>query len=57
MYKNRIRGIGCRTSGQMIAKSISIKGTECKSGGCALTAVELTWGDLLFVSDSRLRVE
>ncbi len=57
MYKNRIRGIRCRTSGQLIAKSMSIKGTGCKSGGCAPKAVELTSGDLLFVSESRLRIE
>ena len=57
MYKNRIRGIRCRTSGQVIAKSISIKGTGCKFGGCVRKAVELTSGDLPFVSDSRLRVE
>jgi len=41
----------------MIAKSISIKSTGCKSGGCALKAVELTSGDLSFVSESGLRVE
>ena len=46
-----------RKSGQMTAKSISIKGTDCKSGGCALKAVELTSGDLPFVLDSRLRIE
>ena len=57
MYKNRIRGMRCRTSGQLIAKSISIKGTGCKSGGCALKAVELTSGGLPFVWDSRLRIE
>ena len=57
MNKNRIRGIRCRTSGQMIAKSISIKGTGCKSGGCAWKAVELTSGDLPFVLDSGLRIE
>ena len=57
MYKNRIRGIRCRTSRHVTAKSISIKGTGCKSGGCALKAVELTSGDLPFVSESRLRVE
>ena len=57
MNKNRMRGIRCRTSGQMTAKSISIKGTGCKSGGCALKAVELTSGDLSFVSESRLRIE
>jgi hypothetical protein len=57
MYKNRIRGIRCRASGHMIAKPISIKGTGCKSGGCVRKAVELTSGDLPFVSESGLRVE
>jgi hypothetical protein len=57
MYKNRIRGIRCRASGQMIAKPISIKGTGCRSGGCALKAVELTSGDLPFVLDTGLRME
>ena len=57
MYKNRIRGMRCWTSGQMIAKSISIKGTGCKSGGCVRKAVELTSGDLPFVPESGLRVE
>ena len=57
MYKNRIRGIRCRTSGQMIAKSISIKGTGCKFGGCVRKAVELTSGDLSFVLDTGLRRE
>ena len=57
MYKNRIRGIRCRTSGHVTAKSISIKGTGCKSGGCVRKAVELTSGDLPFVSESRLRIE
>ena len=41
----------------MAAKPTSIKGTECKSSGCALKAVELTSGDLLPVSNSRLRGE
>ena len=41
----------------MTTKSISIKGTGCKFGGCVRKAVELTSGDLLFVSESRLRVE
>ncbi len=41
----------------MIAKSISIKGAGCKFGGCARKAVELTSGDLPFVSESRLRIE
>ena len=57
MYKNRIRGIRCRTSEQWIAKSISIKGTGCKSGGCVRKAVELTSGDLPLVLESGLRVE
>jgi len=57
MYKNRIRGIRCRTSGQLIAKSISIKGNGCKSGGCVRKAVELTSGDMPFVPESGLRVE
>ena len=41
----------------MIAKSISIKGTGCKSGGCVRKAVELTSGDLLCVAETRLRIE
>jgi hypothetical protein len=41
----------------MIAKSISIKSTGCKFGGCVRKAVELTSGDLPFVVESRLRVE
>jgi hypothetical protein len=57
MDKNRVGGIGRRTSGLVIAKSISIKGTGCKSGGCVRKAVELTSGDLPFVPDSGLRVE
>ena len=40
----------------MIAKPISIKGAECKSGGCARKAVELTSGDLPFVVESQLRI-
>ena len=39
-------------SEQVIAKSISIKGTGGKSGGCAWKAVELITGDLLCVTDS-----
>jgi hypothetical protein len=57
MYKNRIRGIRCRTSWQLTTKSISIKGTGCKFGGCVRKAVELTSGDLPFVPESGLRVE
>ena len=56
MNKNRIRGIGRRASWQVTAKPISIKGAGCKSGGCALKAVELTSGDLLRVAKSRLRL-
>ena len=41
----------------MTTKSISIKGTGCKFGGCERKAVELTSGDLPFVVESRLRVE
>jgi hypothetical protein len=41
----------------MTAKSVSIKGTGCKSGGCALKADELTSGDLPLVSESELRIE
>ncbi len=36
----------------MAAKPTSIKGSECKSGGCASKAVELTSGDLQTVSNS-----
>ena len=57
MDKNRIRGIPRRTSGRMTTKSISIKGTGCKFGGCVRKAVELTSGDLPFVPESGLRVE
>jgi hypothetical protein len=41
----------------MTAKSISIKGTGCRFGGCVRKAVEITSGDLPFVSESRLRNE
>jgi hypothetical protein len=41
----------------MTAKSTSIKGAGCKSGGCALKAVELTSGGLSHVPESGLRVE
>jgi len=45
-----------------MAKSISIKGTERKCGGCALKVVELTSGELSSVAESpvggnRLSVE
>ncbi len=57
MDKNRIGGRRCWTSWQMTAKSLSIKDTGCKFGGCALKAVELTSGDLPLVAESRLRTE
>ena len=57
MNKNRIGGIRRWTSGQLIAKSKSIKGAGCKSGGCARKAVELTSGGLSHVPESGLRVE
>lgn len=57
MYKNRIRGIRCRTSWQLTTKSISIKDTGCKFGGCVRKAVELTSGDLPYVPELGLRVE
>ena len=57
MNKNRIGGMRCRTSGPMTAKSISTKGTGCKSGGRASKAVELTSGGLPLVPESGLRRE
>ena len=56
MYKNRIRGIRCRTSWHMTTKSRSIKGTGCKSGVCVPKAVELTSGGLPLVRNSGLRI-
>lgn len=53
--RNRIRGIPGRTSGLLIAKSISIKGRGCRSGRCAGKAIELTWGGLRRVPSSELR--
>ena len=55
MDKNRILGIPGRTSGQRIAKSISIKGQDCRSGRCAGKAIELTWGGLRRVPIPELR--
>jgi hypothetical protein len=40
----------CRTSGQLTAKSISIKGAKRRFGDCARKATELTPGDLLCVA-------
>jgi hypothetical protein len=53
--RNRIRGIPGRTSGQRVAKSISIKGQGCRSGRCAGKAIELTWGGLRHVPNLELR--
>lgn len=48
-----------QTSGQLTVKSVSIKGAERKSDGCALKAVEITSGDLLlcreFVTEGAAR--
>lgn len=57
MNKNRMRGIPCGTSGQVTTKSIFIKHTGCKFGGCVRKVVELTSGDLPFAVDTRLRIE
>jgi len=57
MDKNRIRGIRRWTSWQRAAKSASIKGAGCKSGGCALKAVSLIAGGLPHVPESGLRRE
>jgi len=46
-----------RTSGQLIAKSISIKGAKRRSGGCAQKVAELTPGDLLRVASATEVVE
>src|SRR2546428_6281384 len=42
MNKNRIRGGGRRTSGQVTAKCISIKYVRRRSGGSVRKVVELT---------------
>src|ERR1700733_95191 len=47
--RNRMRGTSGRTSGQRIAKSISIKDQGCRSGRGAAKAIELTQGDLRHV--------
>ena len=57
MDKNQIRGRPCWTSEPGFAKSVSIKGAGCKSGGRALKAVELTSGGLSSVLMARLRTE
>ena len=46
-----------RTSGQLTAKSISIKDAKRRSGDCARKAAELTPGDLLCVAAATEAVE
>lgn len=46
MNKNRIEGRRQRTSEPRIAKSISIKAADGRFGGCVVTVVSLTLGDL-----------
>jgi hypothetical protein len=41
----------------VIAKSLTIEGASGKSGGCALKAVHLIAGDLLYVPEPGLRIE
>ena len=41
----------------MTTKSIFIKHTDCRFGGCVRKAVELTSGDLPFAVDTQLRIE
>jgi hypothetical protein len=53
--RKRIRGISGRTSGRLIAKSISIKGQSCRSDRDAGKAIELTQGGLRHVPTSELR--
>ena len=53
--RNRIGGILGRTSGRLIAKSISIKDQGCRSGRGAGKAIELTQGGLRRVPASELR--
>ncbi len=53
--RNRIRGISGRTSGRLVAKSISIKGQGCRSGRDAGKAIELTQGGLRHVPTLELR--
>jgi hypothetical protein len=50
MNKNRIQGWRQRTSERLIAKSISTKAVERRSGGCVSTVVRLTLGDLGIVA-------
>jgi hypothetical protein len=57
MDKNRITRRQRRTSGQLTAKSISIKDAKRRFGDCARKAVELTPGDLLSVASATEAVE
>jgi hypothetical protein len=41
----------------MTTKSVFIKHTGCKFGGCVRKAVELTSGELPLAVDTRLRIE
>ena len=53
MDKNRISGASVdETSGQLTAKSISIKEAQRRSGDCARKAAELTPGDLPCVASA-----
>ena len=42
----------CRTSKRLVTKSISIKDTKRRFGGCAPKVVELTSGELSMVAES-----
>ena len=53
--RKRMRGISGRTSGRLIAKSISIKGQGCRSDRGAGKAIALTQGDLRHVPTLELR--
>jgi hypothetical protein len=53
--RNRIRGNSGRTSGRLVAKSISIKGQGCRSGRDAAKAIELTPGGLRHVPTLEVR--
>ena len=53
--RNRMRGISGRTSGRLIAKSISIERQGCGSGRGAGKAIELTQGGLRHVPTLELR--
>src|SRR3954449_1472386 len=55
--RNRIRGSNGWTSGLTVAKSISIMGRDCKSGGCARKDTGLTPGDLHRVRRQSRRTE